>query len=270
MPFPASSGSSSLNFKGGQGISGGQSLTGDTFGVQWDFDYDVTPGVPPQFEFKSLTGTVDLTAGGMSGIGIEEMGATLGFYADGDWYFSAGLLANFDGNLVDAHALFGNTKDMTPVKNIDSNVAEFLGGIPRFDGAYIRAGAAMNIWDTGCLLTINAGGEIGGWYIDDGTGHSYGGKVREYLDGKAGCVVSIRGDMTLVGGIVNDQFKLQGSFWVAGGAGFCDEDEWYNPQAVLDDDFCVACVAGLTGTGHYPPKDLDITFKKDYLECAGP
>jgi len=238
--------------------------------LTWDLDYDVTPGTPPTFAFRSLTGTVDLTKGGLSGVGFDELGAGLGFYNDGDWYFTANMIANFDGNLASAGILMGDTQNITPLQNLDWNVAEFLGGISKFSGAYVKAGAAANIWDNGCLLQLQGGGELGGWYLDDGTGDSFGAKWRGFYTGDALCLVGIRADMTLIGGVVNDTFKIQGTFWAAGGAGLCDEDEWHTPEDVLDDDFCTACVVGFTGSGHYPPKNLDITFKKDYLECALP
>ena len=234
-------------------------------GMAWDFDYTVDSSTtPPSFQFESLTGSVDLTQGGLSGVGFDKMGATLKFWKDGNWYFTAELKVNFDGNSASGGILLGNTQDKTPLQDLDWNIAEFLGGIDKFDGGYIKAGGSVNVWDTGCLLRITGGGEVGGWYLSN----SFGGKVRYWLSGEAACVTSIRGDGTLMGGMVNDLFKISGNFWAAGGAGFCDPDDWDTPEDVLDDDFCASCVAGMTGSGHYPPKDLDITFKKDYLECS--
>ena len=80
--------------------------------------------------------------------------------------------------------------------------------------------------------------------------------------------VSVRGDLTLLGGKVNDLFKISGNMWVAGGIGFCDEEDWDTPADVFDDDFCAACVVSGKATGHFPPKDLNLQFSGPDFECS--
>jgi hypothetical protein len=234
-------------------------------GMKWDFDYAIN-SVPPYFEFKSLTGSIDLTKGGLSGVGFDKLGATLKFWNDGDWYFSAEAKLNFDGYGGNGAVLLGNCKDMTPLREVDPNVADFLSGVSKFDGGFLKLGVHARIFDFGCPFWVSAGIEVGGWYV---TGN-LGGKVRGWMSGKGACLVSIRGDFTLMGGEVNDLFKLTGAFWVAGGVGFCDEEDWDTPADVLDDDFCAACVFEAKVTGTYPPKDLNLTLDGPDVECAAP
>jgi hypothetical protein len=53
----------------------------------------------------------------------------------------------------------------------------------------------------------------------------------------------VHGDLSLVASPAGlDVLEMQGSFWVAGGIGFCEEDEWDTPQDVLGDKACLACV----------------------------
>jgi len=234
----------------------------DIPGMTWDFDYDVSTTPIPSFTFRSLTGTLDLTRGGLSGVGFDKLGATLKFYADGDWYFDAGLKVDWNGYGIQGDILLGNTKDMTPLRDLDPAVAGFLGGIPTFQGAYIRAGMSAKLFNYGCFFEVGAGVQVGGWFLSE----SFGGKVRGWLTGQGACLVSVRGDLTLLGGEVNDAFKVEGLLWVAGGIGFCDEEDWDTPADVLDDDLCAACVLSGKATGKWPPGK--ITFHGPNADCS--
>jgi hypothetical protein len=251
IPFPG----------GGGGAFGGGSFVP---GLQWDYDYDVdTSGPVPVFTFKSLTGTLDLTKGGLSGLGFDRLGATLAFQADGDRFFAADLKVTWSGYGAQGTVVLGSTKDMTPLRSRDPLVASLL-DVSSFDGAYIRVGIRASLVDFGCLLTVGAGAEVAGWYLDE----SFGGKLRGYVFGDGACLVSVHGDLTLIGAEVNDVVKFLGSFWVAGGIGFCDEEDWDTPGDVLDDDFCAACVVRLKMTGRYPPSDLDLNFSGPKISCS--
>lgn len=227
--------------------------------MNWKFDYDVSPS----FKFNSIIGNLDLTEGGFSGVAFDKMSATLEFYDDGDWYFSADMKVQFRGHGVEGTTLLGKTKDMTPLKKIDPDVARFLKGLDKFDGAYIRCGAKTRLVDNGCLLRVDIGAQAGGWYLDD----AYGGQVSGWLSGKGACLVSVKGKAKLLGGEVGDLYKLEGSFWVAGGIGDCDEGDWDSPGDALDDDWCYACVLKTKVTGHYPPDDLDLSWSKPSKDC---
>ena len=257
IPYPSGGGAKSA----GKGNVGGSPFPGFT----WDFDYTVNTSVlPPTFEFNSLTGTLDLTAGGLGGIAFDELGATLKFYADGDWYFDAGMSANVSGYGVKAGFVTGNTKTLDPLRGRDPDAADFLGDLNAFKGIYLGAGFQARIFNYGCPFTVSAGTEVGAWVLSG----AVGGKWKGWMSGTGACLVSIRGDLTLMAGAVNDKFKLQGNLWLAGGIGFCDPEDWHRPADVLDDDFCAACVLSGKMTGSYPPKSLNLKFSGPDVDCS--
>ena len=228
-------------------------------GLSWDFDYTQTPG-PPFFRFNSLTGNLDLTRGGLSGLGFNELGATLKFYADGDWYFEANAEIEFGSVAAEGDLLLGNTKDLEPLRTLDPDVVDFLGEIPKFDGAYVRVGVRRDWLDFGCLLTVDTRVRVGGWYI--GSIDSYGGLLVGRVSGEGACVVSVAGELTMIGGQVDDLFRLRGDFWVAGGMGWdCDRGGWDRPADVLGDGGCFACVID---TG------CEFTYPGSRLSCDAP
>jgi len=227
--------------------------------MSWKFDY--APG--PSFHFNSLTGSLDLTHGGFSGVAFDELSATLKYDKDGNWYFESHLDVEFNGYGVSGALLLGNTKDMGPLKALDKDVASFLKGLDKFQGAYVSCGVKTKLIDYGCVLNVKTGAEVGGWYLDD----SYGGQVSGWVSGKGVCLVTVKGKAKLIGGEAGDLFKLEGSFWAAGGIGLCDEDDWDSPGDAFDDDWCYACVVKTKVTGHYPPEDLDLSWSKPNTDC---
>ncbi len=223
-------------------------------GLKWDFDYSFTP-LPPSFEFHSVTGNLDLTQGGLSGLGFTELGATLQFYADGDWYFQADAEIDFNAAGGEGHILLGNTRNMQPLYDLDPQVADFLGDIPKFDGVYATVGVRRNWIDLGCLLRIRTGIDVGGWYIK--SADSFGGSLQGWVDGRGACLASVKGEIGMRGGMFGDLFKLQGDFWVAAGVGWdCDEDSWDSPGEALGDGGCFVCASTVGCEFVYPPKDL--------------
>lgn len=213
----------------------------DIPGLEWDFDYDTLPALP-FFRFNSLTGSLDLTKGGLSGLGFNELSATLKFWSDGDWYFQADADIDLNQVAADGHVLLGNTKDMEPLRNLDPDVASFLGEIPAFDGAYLTVGVRRQWVNLGCLLRVRVGVDVGGWYLQ--SADSFGGKLGGWVDGRGACLVSVKGELEMIGGQIGDVFKLQGEFWNGGGIGWdCDEQSWDSPREALSDGGCYVCVA---------------------------
>jgi hypothetical protein len=249
-------------------VPGGMKLPGkqdidfplDVPGLSWDFDYTQTPATPPFFRFNSLTGNLDLTRGGLSGLGFDELGATLKFYNDGDWYFEANADVMLGSFGAEGDVLLGNTKDLAPLRSLDPDVVEFLGEIPKFDGAYVRVGLRREWINLGCMLYVDTRLRAGGWYM--GSIDSYGGLLVGRVSGEGVCIVSVAGEMTMIGGQVGDLFKLQGDFWVAGGMGWdCDKGRWDRPRDVLSDGGCFACVID---TG------CEFTYPRSRLDCVRP
>lgn len=249
----------SIDFPEGSNAKNGTDDDDDDSPLTFDWDFDM-----PGFQFRSLTGTLDLMNGGLSGMGFDKLGATMKFYADGDWYFTAGMAGTFSDYRVKGDVLTGNTTDMKPLRDIDPMVARFLKGVDRFDGIYIGGGFGGPVWNYGCPFRVSVGVDVAGWYISD----SYGGKLSGWIAGTGACIVSVRGQLTLIGGKINNKFKVTGNFWVGGGIGFCSPEEWDKPSDVLDDDWCAACVGEASVTGTYPPKDFDLTLDGPDFECS--
>jgi hypothetical protein len=245
VPFPDSGGSR------------GQAGVENDF-MSWVLDFDM-----PAFEFKSLTGSIDLTKAGLAAVGIDKMGMTMKFYADGDWYLSAGMDGNFDGYRVRGDTLFGATKDMTPLADIDAEVAAFLEGIDRFDGGFVTVGVGASIINYGCLLRLNGGLKVGGWYISG----FVGGRINAQAYGTAICLIDIKASLTLMGMTDFDAYKIGGNFWLGGGIGSCEPDDWETPEDVMNDDWCAACVGYVGMTGESPPEDIEFNVDGPDFDC---
>ena len=263
--FVEPDGSPISTFARAAGVGGVMSLPGEqslafplSDALQWKLEF-----VQPSFAFKSLTGSLHVGQGGFGGIGFDELNATLKYYANGDWYFDAGVAASFRGKGAQAEMLLGNTVDIEPLRARDPDVARFLGKLPKFKGAYARLGVKYSLIDLGCPLYLSAGAQVGGWYLDG----SAGGQVAGWVSGKGACLVSVKGKQKLIGGKVADKYKLTGGMWVAGGIGFCDEDDWDSPSDAFDDSWCYACVISTSITASFPPHDLDVSSTKPKTKC---
>ena len=77
--------------------------------------------------------------------------------------------------------------------------------------------------------------EVTAWYFSqvEGDYSAYGGRLRGYVYGKILCIISARGDLTLevyrklgpAPGECASTPHMHGQFWVAGGIGFCEDDD---------------------------------------------
>jgi hypothetical protein len=118
-------------------------------------------------------------------------------------------------------------------------------------GAYVRALGTVPIIGDGCALSLKVGGELEFWYFAGDT-DDYGGSLRGFAYGKALCVISARGDVTLEYRQVSNPEVgqvFEGEGWVAGGTGFdCDPGDW-GPNwsgRWWDDDWCWQAGAAAT------------------------
>ena len=96
-------------------------------------------------------------------------------------------------------------------------------------GVYARALGEIPIINGGCWLRLSVGGEVEVWYFT-GSESAYGGSLRGYAHGKALCVISARGDVTLTmyKNVVDgqDALKFEGEGWICGGIGWCSPGSW--------------------------------------------
>ena len=112
---------------------------------------------------------------------------------------------------------FGRTCTLDPLKLIDPDVADVLGE-PPFTGAYCYAQGWIPVSEAvlgipaSCFFRISAGIGAGAFYFLEGP--TYGGKMFLGVEGEALCVVTISGEIMMIGVKHGDdlQFKGRGSF----------------------------------------------------------
>jgi len=119
----------------------------------------------------------------------------------------------FSGYDFSGAIFFGKTCTIDPLKLIDPDVASVLGD-PPFTGAYVYAQGWIPISEdlTGvpatCLFEISAGIGAGAFYFAEGP--TYGGKMFLGVSGSLLCIVSIEGDVTLIGLKHGDDMRFKG------------------------------------------------------------
>ena len=91
-------------------------------------------------------------------------------------------------------------------------------------GIYVRVMGTVPLVNNGCALTIQAGAEVEIWYF---VPEVYGGSLRGFVTGKALCIASARGDVSLQLSKQGDIFEFDGQGWLCGGTGLdCDPGDW--------------------------------------------
>jgi hypothetical protein len=119
----------------------------------------------------------------------------------------------FDGYDFSGAIFFGRTCSLDPLLLIDPDVAGVLGN-PPFTGAYVYAQGWLPISElvlgipASCLFEISAGVGAGAFYFAEGP--TYGGKMFLGVSGELLCIVSIEGDITLIGVKHGDDLRFKG------------------------------------------------------------
>ncbi|MEW6238718.1 MAG: hypothetical protein AB1656_25310 [Candidatus Omnitrophota bacterium] len=162
-------------------------------------------------------------------------------------YIWASCTVKFDAYQMSGGIFLGTCCSLEPLEIIDPEVASLL-NTDEMRGVFLSVEGSFPILNYGCGLRVAAEGGVAMWYFADGP--TYGGKLTAGAYGEAGCVVSVKGSLTLIGGKDGSQYYFNGSAWVAGGVGSCEPEDWDSPGDVLDDSWCLACVAS-----------FDITYK---------
>ena len=145
-----------------------------------------------------------------------------------------GVLTEEIGGEVGAAILIGRINQSSATVLTNHGFADLVDRVPLEDaltGVYVRALGTIPIVNDGCMLSLYAGGEVEIWYFTGEPEDVYGGSIRGFAYGRALCVISARGDVTLSFNktIHNDQPAqvFQGDAWVCGGIGFdCDPGTW--------------------------------------------
>ncbi len=198
-------------------------------------------------------GTIDFEAVAFSDLGF---GLAVGQVENYIWAMGKG---QFDKYSVEGGIFLGTSCTLEPLEILDPEVASLL-TIDEMRGVFASVGASFPIYNYGCVFTIAAEAEVAAWYFADGP--TYGGKLVAGAYGEGLCVVSVKGELTLIGGREGSAYYFYGQAWVAGGAGDCEPEDWDTLNDAFNDKWCYAC-----GT------QIDLTFiheewEVDYdVEC---
>lgn len=119
----------------------------------------------------------------------------------------------FNGYDFSGAIFFGRTCSLDPLILIDPDVAGVLGN-PPFTGAYVYAQGWLPVSElvlgipASCLFQISAGVGAGAFYFAEGP--TYGGKMFLGVSGDLLCIVSIQGDITMIGLKQGDDLRFKG------------------------------------------------------------
>ncbi|MGF1451871.1 MAG: hypothetical protein ACFB21_07350 [Opitutales bacterium] len=174
---------------------------------------------------QGLAGSIEMTGGTLNFETFEifEFGAAMAFGAQEN-YLSATAGIRFSSYEASGGLFFGRTCTLDPIALWDPEVAEVLGD-PPFTGAYVYAEAWIPVSEAAlgipasCMFRISAGVGAGVFYFLEGP--TYGGKILAGVSGEALCLVSIKGEVFLIGVKSGDQFRFSGEGSISGKAGAC-------------------------------------------------
>jgi hypothetical protein len=113
---------------------------------------------------------------------------------------------------------------------IDPDVGSVL-GTPPFTGGYVYGEGTWPLVDFGCVFNISASAGTGIFYFAEGP--TYGGKIHAGVSGEALCVISVKGEIDLVGVKSGDDFRFTGAGKVKGKVGACPFCKRFNKTVRL-------------------------------------
>jgi hypothetical protein len=162
-----------------------------------------------------------------AGVGAEEtyVGATGG--------------ARFDSISLEAAFLVGRTCNTDVLTALDPQAAEFLELDGLFQGAYLRGGASIPVWDNGCALSLGVSADVGAWLLWEAAGFRVGGLVGGGAWGEALCIAALRGEVTTFAESRAGVFRFRGEGFGVAGLGFdCDPHTWTSVSRSRGDSWC--------------------------------
>lgn len=181
----------------------------------------------PTFRLLGLGGSFELASGEVNfeTFKITDMGASLMFGATEN-YLAAKLGLAFNSYEAFGGVFFGRTCSLDPILLADPDVEKVVGQpSPTFTGVYVYgechipvSEAALGIPAT-CFFRITAGVGAGAFYFVEG--NTLGGKIYAAASGEALCVISIKGEVTMIGAVSNGELRFNGTGRLSGEAGAC-------------------------------------------------
>ena len=142
-----------------------------------------------------------------------------------DCYLSTRACGIFDSYEVSIGIFFGRTCTVDPLLLADSDVGALFNASAPFvpmTGAYVYGEAWIPIFNFSCIFKVSAGVGTGvGFFLDDSLSPIFVGKILAGVSGEAICVVSIKGEIILLGLVQNGSFSASGTGKISGKAGSC-------------------------------------------------
>jgi hypothetical protein len=185
---------------------------------------DLTANIQAKFTFDGTIPFPVNLAGQLELIGdlkfetfvLHDLAAALAFGKYENYVALKGGV-RFNGYDFAGAIFFGRTCSLDPIKLIDPDVASVLGN-PPFTGGYCYAQGWLPVSElvlgipASCLFQISAGIGAGAFFFVEGP--TYGGKMFLGVSGELLCIVSIGGEITMIGLKQGDdlRFKGRGSF----------------------------------------------------------
>ena len=166
----------------------------------------------------SLGGSIEMTGGQLEfeSFKITELGAAMQFGVS-DNYFAAKLGMEFESFRVAGGLFVGHSNTLAPLELVDPEVAEVI-KLTSITGVYAYGEVFMPIVDLSCMFRVSAGLGIGAFYFTEGP--TYGGKIYAAVQGEALCVVTVKGEVVMIG-VKSDIFRFQGKGKIKGKVGWC-------------------------------------------------
>ncbi|HLS28131.1 MAG TPA: hypothetical protein VK041_05735 [Opitutales bacterium] len=179
------------------------------------------------FKPVGLGGSLEMVGGEFEfeAFAITDFGAAMSFGMSEN-YIAAKAGMRFQSYTIAGGVFFGQTCSIAPLKLVNEQVGSILGEPnPTFSGAYVYGEAHIPVSEVllgipaSCMFKITAGVGVGAFYFVEGP--TYGGQMLLAASGEALCLVSIKGDVSLVGVKVADDFRFSGRGRLEGRVGSC-------------------------------------------------
>ncbi len=218
----------------GCGFSGGSAtevtLGAEDVNLDW-LSPDLRASVATKFSFQTgpfkplgMAGSLNVKGGiQFEGFEVYKLGAAVAFGLNENYLAAiAGVrMRSYD---LSGGIYFGRTCTLDPIKLIDADVASVLGS-PPFTGAYLYGEGWIPISEAvlgipaSCLFNISAGIGAGAFYFLEGP--TYGGIMKAGVLGEALCLVTIKGEVKMIGVKNGDNLRFKGKGRLSGKVGVC-------------------------------------------------
>lgn len=158
-------------------------------------------------EVTDVKGTVKI------GMAPGENGLVLG-----ENYVGLAGAVRLSGSGLEGAIFLGRAFTTEPIVFLNPQLGDLLGN-GGFTGGYVYGAGRIPIVDFGCLLNLSAGVGAGVFYAAEGP--TWGGQMNMSASGEALCLISVRGDVDLIGVKRGDDFRFSGQGRIKGKVGAC-------------------------------------------------